>query len=453
MVKGIIDRIKSVEFVKNIVTLASGIMIAAAINALGLPFLSRIYTSSQIGEYDLIVSSSSIIMSSIQLALMLVIMVPEDDKESIQICKIIAWSTLTGAVTILVVLFIVSSRIQIFKTSMNYQLSILMMCLYIIVYNIEGIYYSFINRKKKYRVLFYTPIIIAGINITFSVLFGFIGLGTAGYLSGSILSQIAGILFMSVYANPFDGRDTLGALFNTLKKYKEYPMIQLPANLIDTIANQMPTQILGRIFDYSILGGFSMATKLLNIPISLLASPINRVYYRTLIEKINNGDEEPGNLAFAVIKNNIKIAILPIGILMVFGDLLTGIILGEEWKASGTYILIMGLFFLLQFCSSCLGGTFVATGKQKISLIYAVGTVIQTGLTFGLTVWLKFGVIQTIICYTVSMMLNRIAVLALSMYCTNSSIKKMIIFLTKWVGVSAFVIYGLYMIRITVLKI
>ena len=56
MIRILVDKIKNTEFVKNIVTLASGVIIAAAINAFGLPFLSRVYTSAQIGEYDLIIS-------------------------------------------------------------------------------------------------------------------------------------------------------------------------------------------------------------------------------------------------------------------------------------------------------------------------------------------------------------------------------------------------------------
>ena len=80
MIRILVDKIKNTEFVKNIVTLASGVIIAAAINAFGLPFLSRVYTSAQIGEYDLIISSSSIMMSVIQLALMLVIMVPSNER-------------------------------------------------------------------------------------------------------------------------------------------------------------------------------------------------------------------------------------------------------------------------------------------------------------------------------------------------------------------------------------
>lgn len=453
MIVNIIDKIKRIEFIKNIFTLASGIIIATAINTIGLPFLSRIYTSSQIGEYDLIISSSSVIMSSMQLALMLVIMVPRDEREGIRICKLIALSTLIGTSVFLLGLLLISGKIHIFETSMDYYLAIFMMCTYIIVFNMESIYYSYVNRTKKYRVLFYTPIIIAGVNIGFSLFCGLIGFGTAGYLLGSIISQISGIVFMSIHVNPFSGRDTFSELLNTLKKYKRYPMVQLPANLIDTIANQMPTQILGRIFDYSILGGFSMATKFLNIPISLLAGPINRVYYRTLIEKINSESENPGDLAFAVVKNNIKIAIVPIGILMVFGDFITGFILGKEWKISGTYILIMGLLFLLQFCCSCLGGTFVATGKQKISLIYAIGTVIQISGTFGLTTWFEFNVVQTIIVYTISMIINRIIVLALSMYCTSYSVKKMLAFILRWLGFSAVIIYGLYVLRVFVLRI
>ena len=446
------NRLKLNDFVKNVATLLSGNLIAAAVNAIGTPVLSRLISPGQMGEYDMIISSSSILLVVLQLALMLVIMVPKDERESVRICKIILCSSFAGSLLVLLVLACASPWYRLFDTELNYYLAVALMCAYIILFNTESIYYSFVNRQKLYRILFYTPIVLSTSNILISMFLLIAGGGTLGYLFGTLTSQAIASGFMAHFVNPFKGRDSVSSLWQTIKKYKDYPLIQLPANLINSVSSQLPTQVLGRIFGYAMLGGYTMATRLLSIPINLLATPINKVYYRELVEKVRNNDK-PGELAYSVIKNNFRIAILPIGILVVFGDLIASVLLGEEWRVSGIYITILGFLYLFDFCTACTAGTFVATGNQKISIKYAICTVVQIALTFLAAYVLSFDVTMTVILYTASMGINKICLLLLTMHVTGFPKGRMIAFLFKWVGLSAIIIYSAYVLRLLFMPI
>ena len=79
------------EFIKNIMMLITGNIIGYGINLITLPIISRIYTQSELGEYELILSSAGIFLAILQLSMMLVIMIPEEEHEAVIISKIILY--------------------------------------------------------------------------------------------------------------------------------------------------------------------------------------------------------------------------------------------------------------------------------------------------------------------------------------------------------------------------
>lgn len=447
MVIKLMDKIRKSDFIKNIITLASGAVIGYGINTVSLPVISRIYTPSDLGSYDLVTSSASVVITVLCMALTLVIMIPADEREAVQICKIIWYANIIGMALVVCILFGMTRYYQLFELNIDYRLGIILFAVYILTYNLQVIFYSFANRKIKYRVLFWNPVIMAAVNAGTSIMLGLLGFGTLGYLWGTILSHILGTIHLRRYVNPFWGHDSLEQLWHTLIKYKAYPLVQLPANLISTFALQLPVQFLGRMYDAGTLGGYTMACKLLNMPIAVLATPINRVYYRTLVEKVSS-KQEIGEFAFEVVKNTIKAAVLLVGVLMVFGDFITGIILGEQWRISGKYILILGFMYILNFSVSCLSGTFVAVKQQKTAFIYSVETLCQYALCFMAAYYMKLDVIRTIVLYTVSVMANQIIFLALCMHYTGYSVRRFLVFIVKYLLWSAWIIYGFYALRI-----
>ncbi len=434
------------DFIKNIVMLISGNIIGYGINLITLPIISRIYTQNELGEYELILSSAGIFLAILQLSMMLVIMIPEEEHEAIIISKIICYFTLFGSILIVAVLLSLASNIQFFHVNISYRVGVILFGFYLFFYNLQNIYYSFTNRKKMYSVLFWNPILMAAVNGLFSIIFGFLNGGSIGYLIGTITSYVFAILHMKRYVHPFADSVSMHEIKKVLAEYREYPLIQLPAALVSTIALQIPAQFLGRIFSAAVLSGYTMACKILTVPVSLLAAPVNRVYYRTLVEKLEKR-EKAGEFAFSLIKHNILLAIIPIGLLMIFGDRILSIFLGRAWGVSGTYILIMGMMYLLKYCSACMSGTFVAAGKQRVSLFFSVFNLILYGL-WGIMVFnIQIGVIKAIILYTIFASIQEIVNLILCMYCLRYSIIECLKFFLNYIMGSTIIIYLLYGFR------
>lgn len=446
--ENLIDILKS-DFIKNIATLISGNIIGYGINLITLPIISRVYTQSELGGYDLIVSSAGIFLTILQLSLMLVIMIPKEDYQAAVISRIIWYFTLIGSflsVVFLIVLSFMPSGFQLFEVNISYPYGLLLFGCYLVFYNLQNIYYAFSNRKKLYSVLFWNPILMAAANGILSIGFGLCGKGIAGYLFGTIASYAIAILHMKRYVQPFLGKFNFEEIKKTLFVYRAYPLVQLPAALVASIAIQIPAQFLGRMFSTAVLGGYTMACKILSVPVALLASPVNRVYYRSLVEKLEK-QENAGEFAFSLLKHNILLAVVPVGILMIFGDWIAGFVLGKGWEISGIYILIMGMMYLLKYCSTCMSGTFVAVGMQKLSFKFSLFTLLLFSVWGGITYWADLSAMEAIILYTIFASAQELLNLLLCMYCLKFSIWHYIKFVLTYILGSVVGIYLLYGLR------
>lgn len=419
------------DIVKSISTIASGSVIGYAISTIFLPIVSRVYSPKQMGEYDLIISSASIYLVILSLGMITAIMLPEEDRESKAICKLILSVVVSGGIIGSFFLICVQDTYQIFRIDQNYTVACVCLLMYLILYNMQSICYAYTNRKKKYKALFWNPIIYATSNIVLSVMFGILGWKTLGYMLGTVCALALTVVYLCKQGNPFEGEYTFRLLKCTLKKYRSFPLVQMPSNFISIISAQFPVQFLGRVFGTAMLGGYSMACKILSMPVTLLASPVNNVYYRTAAEKLRR-NEDSGDFAFKLIKVNINLAIIPIFILMVWGETLCAFFLGEEWRVAGTYMAILGIYYLVFFCASCLSGTLILVNKKTVNLIAIIIKIILNIIVFSVSKYTGMSLVFTIIIFTIEETLYQIAIIGVELYYMRYPVKKYMIFVFKY---------------------
>lgn len=359
------------KFLKSVFTLSSGVVIAQLINFVGMPFVSRVYSAAAIGDYTIITSNSNVISSVAVLGMMTTFMLPKEDQEARGLCKLVTLALLVITSICSLALLLIAPYWRFFSTEeVPYSLSILVLWMYTISYMINNICYAYINRKSLYNVMFWNPIIGSFFNVGVGILFGILGFGFLGYTFAHIISNIVNIVHLLWHANPYrkDKADRFCTYFMLLKKYKDFPVYQMPANIISSIANQIPLQIIEAFFSSTILGYYSMANKIMSIPLLLLATPINRVYYQEASRRYVDG-EDIAEFGFKIMEANVKIAIIPVAILMVFGQWIFALFLGDQWKEAGSYAAVLGIYFLIQFCVNCLAGSFVIIGKSNWNLV------------------------------------------------------------------------------------
>ena len=379
------DRIRGNGFLKSVLTLSSGVVVGQAINFFGMPIVGRLYTPAAMGDYTVITTNAGVISSVACLGMMTVFLLPERDEEARGLSRLVMFSTLLLTTLAVFGLWFIHPYWRIFSTEETpYLLALAVLWLYIVCNTMSNICTAYVNRSKLYRVLFWNPVLYGGVNVVLSILFGVLDWGFLGYTFATILAFGANIVHLLLHGNPF------GKVHSTdcqplplLRAYRRFPIYQMPANLISSLGAQIPVQLMERFYSSAALGMYSMALKILSLPVTLLAAPVNRVYFQEASQRYNRG-EDIGEFSFNILKANIKLAIVPISLLIVFGEWIFALFLGEQWREAGTYAAIISIYQLMQFCSSCLSGDYVIIGKNNWNLISAFATLFLSGVVYAI---------------------------------------------------------------------
>ena len=324
----------------------------------------------------------------------------------------------------------------------SYGWGLVVLWLYIVFNTIYNICYAYVNRLKMYKVMFWNPVIGAAVNMSVSIVLGILGVGFIGYAAANILSFIFNIIHLIRHANPFVfEKNTISDYNKLLIKYKRFPIFQMPANLIANIGVQMPVWTIKAVYGAGALGMYSMTMRILALPSTLLATPINRVYFQEASKRYNNG-EDIGEFSFKIIETNIKIAIIPIMIIVVFGQQIFSVFLGKKWETAGVYASILGIYQLLLFCQSCLSGDFVIIKKNSWNLISSIATLVLQGILYIL--FLKFieaSVYTFLMVFSITMILKNVVAQTFFFRHLQFPLKRYYFFILKYIGIPMLITY------------
>lgn len=362
-------KIKISEGKKNVARISMGTFIGQCISLISIPILTRIYGAEIIGIWTLFYSISTIINSFSDLGLTNSIMIQGDESNLENVYKVIT----TIVIFISIISGIIVAIYYYFMKSINLNIIFIAFFISIASFTLQQIQicYTWLNRKGEYGVLMKNPIIN---NITFSfiaIVLGMSGFKSYGYFIGWILGQIITLIHMKRFLPK--------GMFNfNLNKFKEIIYInknflkyQLPTNIISNFKNQIPTIGIKAFFGAEVLGYYSITVRIMQIPITLLASAIGRVFFQKASNMKRNG-EKIGEFVYGNITKVMKIAIIPIICILVAGDLIIVIFLGQDWKMAGDFIRILSLQNFLTFLMLSVQGIAIVLDKQKFAMISAM---------------------------------------------------------------------------------
>lgn len=362
-------KIRISEGKKNVARISMGTLIGQCISFVSIPILTRIYGAEIIGIWTLFYSMSTIINSFSDLGLTNSIMLEGDESNLEKVYKVIT----TIVIFISIISGIIVAIYYYFMKSINLNVIFIAFFISIAAFTLQQIQicYTWLNRKREYSVLMKNPIIN---NVTFSfiaIVLGVSGFKSYGYFIGWILGQIITLIHMKRFLPK--------GMFNfNLNKFKEIIYInknflkyQLPTNIISNFKNQIPTIGIKAFFGAEILGYYSITVRIMQIPITLLASAIGRVFFQKASNMKRNG-ERIGEFVYGNITKVMKIAIIPIICILVAGDLIIVIFLGQDWKMAGDFIRILSFQNFLTFLMLSVQGIAIVLDKQKLAMISAI---------------------------------------------------------------------------------
>jgi SAM-dependent methyltransferase len=215
--------------------------------------------------------------------------------------------------------------------------------------------------------------------------------GGVALIGGWIFGQSLGSVVLLAQVIRQDGRflwkswdaRTIPGLLHT---YRNFPFYKAPYSFISNSSSQLVVVVIRMFSSLSTVGLYSMASRAIYLPVTLVASSMNQVFY----EKAAT-ETAPGRLE-AFVNRALRIQVVLTTPLLFFAasesKLVFATIFGARWTESGAFAAFLAFAGYMYFLTSWLDRLFDVNSRQKLALAIEIAG--NLGSLIALTFTLAF---------------------------------------------------------------
>ena len=397
------SRLQQSGAARDVATLTVGTVIAQGITIAVTPLLTRLYSPSDFGLLAVFLAVVSVSATLFTLRYETSILVPKENAESANLVflSLILGGGLSLVLAVLSTLLTAGMQEKIVLAALGNWISIA----FLIAggTSVSVVMQVWMNRHKKYKQITWLRVAQSFSSAILSVILGILHVS-----NGLLITQVLATVCLCLGAL-WLGRSAAKLWDNSqIKKtalaYKNAPKYLLPTAVLDVVTLQMPVVLIATWYGAEQAGQFSMAWRLLMVPMALIGGAISQVFMQRLSSAIETPD-----LAKTIIKQSwiflFAIGLIPLVSVLIGGEFIFKFFLGEKWLQAGSIATILAPMTFAMLISSPTSGTYVILGLQKYRLIFGLAVFIYRSLCIyigvqigsmevGIKLWVAFEIIQ-----------------------------------------------------------
>ena len=359
-------------FASDVLKLVSGSASAQVLTILTAPLIARLFAPAAFGVAAVFVSITGVISAVVGMRYELSIVLPKDDGDAANAMAVsLSFMALTSALTGLLLVFVGNQLLHWLHAPElhNYLWLVPVMVM------LNGVFaaLSYWNTRKKH---FGRQTIAQVAGASFFVL-AQITAGLSGHRSGGIIiiATILAILLNTALLGSqtaweswrmFAENVRPRRMWQTLKRYRNFPKFSTASALLSNIGWQIPTFVLSAYFSATVVGHYALGNKVLRIPVSLVGANIATVFFQHASEVRHQGTLRKS--MDKMFRYLIAIFLFPSLMLCLIGKDLCLVAFGSRWAEAGLYIEIMSTYVLFWFMAVPMGNVLNVLEKQALEL-------------------------------------------------------------------------------------
>lgn len=371
-----INNIRKNTYVMQIITLMSGTLFAQVIMLGSIPILTRLYTPSEFGFYSLFISIITIVGNISSLKYEQAIMLPKNNKDANALLFLSLIITLATSLLSLFIVIIFNSFILNYFN--NNKVLVYLIPLGILLIGVLQILNAYSSRNQFYKTM-------AKGRVLNSINISLIQIGTKYFqnFNGLILGKLVSDFITIVYfINIHIKKNTLQlrhisirrTKFN-INKHHHFPKYQAPTVFMNSISQNIPILLLGFLYSAEVAGFYALTIRVLQAPINLIGASTREVFYQKA-SKLHANKENFFNLYYKTTINLFKLFLIPLLVILFFGEEIYSFIFGSKWSTSGSYSQILIFWILFLFINSPSIMSFSILSLQKVQMYIEIVSVI-----------------------------------------------------------------------------
>lgn len=184
-------------------------------------------------------------------------------------------------------------------------------------------------------------------------------------------------------------------------KYRDFPYYRAPQTFINALSQSLPVLMLVSFFGPASAGFYAIGRTVLGIPSMLVGKAVADVFYPTIAEIANRGED----LHRPLIKATLALAvvgIIPYGVVFLFGPLLFSFVFGEEWRVAGEYARWLSAWSYFGFMNRPSVAALAVLNMQRFFLVYEVVSLILRAASLYIGFAILNNDLQAVILFSIS---------------------------------------------------
>jgi len=342
------------------------------IGILAAPIVARLYPPDAYGFAATFISVVAIIGVVACLRYELSIVLPDNDRDAV---NLFAVSVLSAGLVATVIAVVVLSGRDSFMPLLPVLENASFMWLVPVAVFMQGVF-SALNYWNS-RARHFARLSIAQVSSSVVTTSAQLGAGATGFATGGSMivanvgGQAAAVSFLGFRFIRRDFRFLMRhvrwrVMLDVLKQYRKFPIYSTWSGLLNTASWQLPVLMLGAYFSPAVVGFYALGFRLLQIPMNLVGGAVSQVFMQRAGEAKNNGTLAP--LVESLFQRLVTVGLFPMLLVSLVGEHLYIVVFGKNWAEAGVYTQILSVWAFVWFVSSPLARLFYVIGRQEFSL-------------------------------------------------------------------------------------
>ena len=399
--------------------LVGGTTIVQIINVASSPLITRVYGPESFGILGIFLSLVSILVPLSSFGYDYAIVIPKHGNEGSALVKLSTLLAVAFALLLLVVLSFGSQSVAVHVGLHNHSDYLLLVPIAVLLGSLSQILTKWCIREKKFRLIslssVYQVVLVVSLKLAVGILWPkaitlvLATLGGSG-LRVALLKSGIGKGRVSV-AHSLTTRHY--NLRSTAKKYKDFPLFQVPTTLAGRVGDAAPVIVVAAILGPMSAGFFALARRMVALPSILVAESIGKVYRSSAAQALQQGESLVAKLK-TVTLGLVAFGLLPYGIIILWGPALFGFVFGNEWDSAGHLARWLALWYLVHIAAGPASESLLLTRRLQLRLLYAW---IANGLKIGsiiIAARVSQDVLFTVIVFAVVGIINDIVLVVIA---------------------------------------
>ncbi len=347
---------------------------------LSYPLLTRLYDAAEFGLLTVFASVITIISTSSSAGLSRAIPIPPRDPEAADV----AWTAL-AAVAVTTVLTAAAGLVAAAPIAellgvpqlAHYWWLIALTVFVMGTYNVVSVW---MIRERSYGALGRRNVLLGVGQTATQVGLGLLQIRPLGLLLGLAVGRLFGFGgLLSGGGLLRQPRPSLAALRRTLSRYRRFPLLTVPAGLLNSAGLEVPLLVVSALYGDARAGLLGLTVRVVAAPSMIIGQAVAQVFTGESSAALR---EPKGTLAPMLrytVGRLLMVGALPTAVLVLAAPWLFGVVFGPTWTEAGDYARVLALAYLAQFAVIPISGTLQLLERQGQSLVWAGVRLLLTG--------------------------------------------------------------------------